>query len=156
MCANFQSRWTTLNFSAQICPKMDLGFEIQKTNVGVRISILTIPCVPIFRQNGQPWLFWPSLPKNEFWGQNFKNLSPGSQSAPQRYHECQFSFKMDNFRFFGLNLGKFPISCGILVLIRLRELVGGWNELDGGEWSWVEVDEAGWRWVHGSVIPHSF
>ena len=37
---------------AQICPKRKLGFEIQKTNVGIRISILQIPCVPIFRQNG--------------------------------------------------------------------------------------------------------
>ena len=29
-----------------------VGFEIQKTNVGIRISILKVPCVPIFRQNG--------------------------------------------------------------------------------------------------------
>ena len=90
MCANFQSKWTTLNFSAQIfpekdvgksnvgirinivetfcvpisakldnfeffgpnlqiCPKMDLGFEIQKTNIGTRIRNLEITCVPIFR-----------------------------------------------------------------------------------------------------------
>ena len=32
---------------------MDLGLEIQKTNVGIRIIILEIPCVPIFSQNGQ-------------------------------------------------------------------------------------------------------
>ena len=53
MCANFQSKLTTLNFLAQICQKMDLGLEIQKTNVGIRISIFEIPCMPIFRQNGQ-------------------------------------------------------------------------------------------------------
>ena len=35
---------TTLTFFAQICPKIDLGFEIQKTNVGIKISILEIPC----------------------------------------------------------------------------------------------------------------
>ena len=45
-------RRKTLTFSAQNCLKMDLGLEIQKTNVGIRISILEIPCVPIFRQNG--------------------------------------------------------------------------------------------------------
>ena len=32
-------------------PKMDLGFEIQKTNVRTRISNLEITCVPIFRQH---------------------------------------------------------------------------------------------------------
>ena len=38
-----------------------------------------------------------NLPKNEFWGRNFKNLSLDSESAPQIYHVCQFSVKMDNF-----------------------------------------------------------
>ena len=50
MCANFQAKQTALTFLAQICPKMDLGLQIQKTNVGIKISILEIPCVPIFRQ----------------------------------------------------------------------------------------------------------
>ena len=45
LCANFWSKWTTLTFSTKICPKMDLGFEIYKTNVGIRISILEMPCV---------------------------------------------------------------------------------------------------------------
>ena len=48
---------TTLTFLAQICLKRKLGFQIQKTNVGIRISILEIPCVPIFRQNRQHWIF---------------------------------------------------------------------------------------------------
>ena len=38
---------------AQICPKRNLGLEIQKTNVGIRINIHEIPCVPIFWQNKQ-------------------------------------------------------------------------------------------------------
>ena len=49
MCPNFQLKRTTLTFLAQIFPKRRLGFEIQKTNIGIRISILEIPCVPIFR-----------------------------------------------------------------------------------------------------------
>ena len=55
MClyANFLAKQTALTFSAQICPKMDLGLTIQKTIVGIRISILDIPCVPIFSQNEQ-------------------------------------------------------------------------------------------------------
>ena len=53
MCANFQLTQTALTFLAQICPKRKLGFEIQKTKVGKRISILEKPCAPIFGQNGQ-------------------------------------------------------------------------------------------------------
>ena len=49
VCANFQAKWTTLTFLVQICPKMDFGQEIQKTNLGIKISILEIACVPIFR-----------------------------------------------------------------------------------------------------------
>ena len=59
MCANFQSKWTALNFSAQICPKKDLGFEIEKNNVGIRINIVKTLCVSIFSQAGQ--LFWPKF-----------------------------------------------------------------------------------------------
>ena len=50
--------------------------------------------------------FGPNLPKNKFWGCNFKILSPDSESAPPRYPMCQLSVKIDNFEFLGLNLGK--------------------------------------------------
>ena len=50
----------------------------------------------------------PNLPKNGFWGQNFKNLSQDSESTPPTYLVSQVSVKMDNFEFFGLNLGKLP------------------------------------------------
>ena len=53
VCANFQVKQTALTFSAQICPKMDLGLTIQKTIVGIRLSILDILRVPIFSQNEQ-------------------------------------------------------------------------------------------------------
>ena len=53
-------------------------------------------------------IFGPNLPKNKLWGRNFKNLSLDSESAPPRYHVSEFSVKMDNFEFFGLNLGKLP------------------------------------------------
>ena len=53
LCANFQAKQTAFTFSVQIYPKMDLGLAIQKTIVGIRISILDIPCVPIFSQNEQ-------------------------------------------------------------------------------------------------------
>ena len=40
-----------MTFLAQISPKMDLGSEILKANVGIRISIVKMPCIPIFRKN---------------------------------------------------------------------------------------------------------
>ena len=52
MCANFQAKQTALAFSGQICQKK-IGFKIQKTNIGIRISILEILCMPSFKQNKQ-------------------------------------------------------------------------------------------------------
>ena len=130
MCADFQTKQTTLFFWAQICPKINLG------------------------------------------DRNFKNLSLDSESAPPRYRVSQFSFKMDNFEFCDLNLGKLPKHVRYLVSILLRALQragGGWNglvgggkswvevkmrwvQVDGAGWRWREVDGAAWRWVHGLVI----
>ena len=53
-------------------------------------------CMPIFRKNNQ----------NGFWGRNFKNLSPDSESAALRYYVHQFSDKTDNFEFLGPSLPK--------------------------------------------------
>ena len=72
--------------------------------------------------------FGPNLPRNEFWGQNFENLS--LESAPLIYHECQFLFKMDNFEFFGQSSGKLP-NC-------LRYFSS--NNVEGVAESWVEAE----------------
>ena len=100
MSTNFQAKQTTLNFWAQICPKMDFGFFI---------------CLD-------------------------------SESAPPRYHVSQLSVKMDNFKFFGLNLGKLPnymryFGSNIVegVTESLVEVDMSWVEMDGAGWSWVEV-----------------
>ena len=57
----FQAKRTTLTFLTQIFQKIGLGLEIQKNNVGIRISILEIRCIPIFRQNRQILLFRPKF-----------------------------------------------------------------------------------------------
>ena len=84
----------------------------------------------------------PNLPKNGFWGWNFKNLSLDSESAPPRCQVCQFSVKMDNFKFFGLNLGKLPDYYmryfGSYIVESVAE---SWVET---EMSWVDVNGAGW------------
>ena len=72
MCANFQLKQTNLNFLVQICLKRKLGFEIHITNVGIRISILEIPCVPIFRQNGQLWIFGSKFAQKWILGSKFQ------------------------------------------------------------------------------------
>ena len=72
----------------------------------------------------------PNLPKDGFWGKNFKNLNLDSESAPPKYHVNQFSVKMDNFEFFGLNLGKLPNY----------ERYFGSNIAEGVAESWVEAE----------------
>ena len=36
LCTNFQTKWTTLDFWAQICPKMNFGVGISKVYVWIR------------------------------------------------------------------------------------------------------------------------
>ena len=88
--------------------------------------------------------------KNEFWGQNFKNLSSDSESAPPRDHECQFSVKMENFSFFGPNLGKLPNYLRYFGSNNVEGVAKRWME---AEMNSVEVVGAGSRWVHGLAIP---
>ena len=109
MCSNFQTERTTLTFLAQICPKRIFGLEIQETYVGKRISILEISCLLIFRQNGQLWLFGSKFAQKWILGSEFRKSKSGfvtSKKSSPRYHLSQFSIKMDNFEFFGLNFGK--------------------------------------------------
>ena len=98
--------------------------------------------------------FGPNLPKNGFWGRNFKNLSPNSESAPPRYLVCQFSIKMDNFKFFGRNLRKWPNYVQYFgsnnvegVAASWVEAGMSWVEVNGARWMLVDVDRAGWRWI---------
>ena len=66
VCVHFQAKQAALTFSTQICPKMNLGFEIQKNNVGIIISILDIPRVSISVKIDNFDFFGPNLPKNGF------------------------------------------------------------------------------------------
>ena len=77
MCANFQPKQTTLTFLTQICLKSNLDLEIQKNNVGIRISNLEIPCVPVFRQNKQLWLYGPKFTQKWILGWQFQKSMSG-------------------------------------------------------------------------------
>ena len=143
MCVNFQLKRTTLTFLAQICPKRKLGFEIQKTNVGIRISIFEIPCVPIFRQNGQLWIFGPKFAQKWILGSEFQKSKSGFGINTSKI-TCAPVFSQNG------QLLIFRPKFGEIVQLRAifwfkycwgcyRELGGDWNELGGGGWSWVEL-----------------
>ena len=48
----------------------------------------------------------PTLPKNKFWGRNFKNLGSDLESASLRYYVNQFLDKRNTFEFLGPNFPK--------------------------------------------------
>ena len=77
LCTNFQLKRTTLTFLAQIYPKRKLRFKIQKTNVGIRISIFEIPRVPFFTQNWQLWVFGPKFAQKWILGSIFQKSKSG-------------------------------------------------------------------------------
>ena len=144
ICTNFQVRQTTLTFLAQICPKRKSGFEIQKTNVGLRISILEILCVPIFRQNGQLWIFGLKFAQKWILGSKFQKSKSGFginisniSCVPMFSKNGQLLIFQPKFREIAqLRAIFWPKYCRGCC----RELGGDWNELGGGGWSWVEVE----------------
>ena len=104
----------------------------------------------IFRLDGKLLILCPTLLINGFWGRNFENLSPDSESAPPKHHVCQFLVIMDKFQFSGLKLRKLPNYVQHLgsnnvegVAESSVEVEMSWVEVDGAGWSWVEVDGAG-------------
>ena len=143
MCTNFQTKRKALNFWAQICPKMDFGLKFQKSKSGCEISILEILRPPTLRQNRKLWNFGPKFTQKLILGSEFQKSKSG----------------------FGINTSNIPCvpifsQNGQLLIFRpkfgeiaqlraifwfnycwgwCRELGGGWNDLDGGEWSWVEA-----------------
>ena len=63
---------------------------------------------------------------------------------------------MNNFEFFGLNLGKLPNCMGYFVSNNIEGVAESWVE---AEMSWVEVDGAGgrlkwaeWRWMELGLV----
>ena len=86
----------------------DLGLEIQKSNIWIKISILEMLCVSIFRQNGNFLLFRPKFAQKLNLRSEFQNFKFGFGITTSIYHVCQLSVKMENFEFFSLSLEKLP------------------------------------------------
>ena len=106
MCTNFELKHTTLTLLAQICPKRKLRFEIQETNVGIRISIFEIPCIPIFRQNRRLRVFGPKFAQKWIFGSKFQKSKFGLEISILEILCAPIFRQNGNFEFLGPNLPK--------------------------------------------------
>ena len=133
-------------FLAQISPKRKLGFEIQKSNVGIRISFLEIRCAPIFRQNGQLWIFGPKFGQKWILGLEFQKSKSGFGISTSKI-PCVPIFSQYGHLNFRPKFGEIAQIRSIFWFKYCwgycKELGGGWNELGGGGWSCMAV----WRWM---------
>ena len=147
-----------MTFLAQICPKRKRGFEIQKTNVKIRISILEIPCVPIFRQNGQLWVFGPICAPKWILGSEFQKSKSGFGIYTSKISCVPIFSQNRQILIFHSKFGEIAQLRAIFWFKYCwgccRELGGGWNgqcrgwnELGGGVRSWLELRGGGWSWV---------
>ena len=137
MCANFQTKRTTFTFLAQICPKWFLGSEFQKLNVGLRISILEISCVPVFRQNGQFWLFWPKLTQKRLFGSEFQKSKFGFGISTSKIPWQRIFSQNGQLWIFR---PKFWKIAQLGAIFWFEYCWGCCRELGGDEWSWVEAE----------------
>ena len=152
MSANFHLKLITLTFGPKFAQKWLLGSNFQKSKSEFGISILVIPCTPIFGQNGQLWIFGPKFVQKSILGAEFQKST------------SRFGINTSNIPFvpiFSQN-GRpliFRPKFGEIAILRAifwfkycwgccRELSGGWNELGGDGWCWVEV-EMSWVEVDG-------
>ena len=172
MCANFKLKRTTLTFLAQICPKRKWGFEIQKTNVGIRISMLEMPYVPIFRQNEKLCIFGSKFAQKFILVSKFQKSKSGFGisileilCAPifRQNFGLKFAQKWILGSEFGINTSIIPCvpifsEEGQLLIFRSKfeEIAqlcaifwfkycwGCCRQLD---WDWNELSGGGWSWV---------
>ena len=151
MCANFQLKRTTLTFLAQICPKRKLGFEIQKTNVWIKISILEILCVPILRKNWQLWIFVPKFFQKWILESKFQKSKSGFGISTFKIPCVPIFNQSGQLLIFRPKFGEIAHLRAICWFKYCwgycRELGGGWTELGLGGWYWVELGAGGWSWV---------
>ena len=125
--------------------------KFQKSKSGFRISILEKLCVPIFRQNGELWIFGPKFVQIWILGSEFQKSKFGfginTSNIP-----CQFSVKMDNVWFFGLNLAKLPSYAQYFGSNIVEGVAESWVET---EMSWVEVEQP-FTVVRHKIVPKNF
>ena len=158
MCTNFQTKRQLWFFGLKFDQNWILGSKFQKSKSQFGISILEIPCVPIFGQKRQLWIFGHKFAQKWILGSEFQKFKSGINTANK---PCVPIFSQNGqLLIFGLNLGKFPnyvqyFGSNIVegVAESRVEVEMSWVEVDGVGSSWVEVNGTGWRWVQVLVIP---
>ena len=157
MCANFHLKLITLTFGPKFAQKWLLGSNFQKSKSEFGISILVIPCTPIFGQNGQLWIFGPKFVQKSILGSEFQKST------------SRFGINTSNIPFvpifsqngrpliFRPKFGEIAILRAIFwfqILLRVLQRAEWrlkwawwrWMVLGGG---WNELGRGGWWWVHG-------
>ena len=148
----FSDKMVNVTFLAQISPKMNLGLEIQKSNIGMKISNFEILYVPILSQ----------IDNFDFLGPNFDQ----KRILCSKFRKSKFRFGITSFKipcvsifsqkwqlwFFSLKLEKLPKCVRYFGSFNVASVAEIWVET---EMSGVDVDGAGWRRVHGLTIPNT-
>ena len=128
--------------------------EFQNINVGIRISIIEIACVPILRLNGQLWPFEPKFAQKWILESEFQKSKSGFGISTS-------SISWEPIFIQNGQLWNFRPKFGEITQLRVifwfeycwgccRELGGGWNELGGG---WNELGGAGWSaWFSNALL----
>ena len=135
-----------------------MGSKLHKSKPGFGINIPKILCVPIFRQNGELWIFGPKFAQKWILGLEFQNSKSGFGIKTCNTPCVPILSQNRQLLIFQPKFGEIAQLHAIIWFKYCwwccRELGGDLNELGGGGWSWVEaemswveVDSAGCRWM---------
>ena len=107
--------------------------------------------MPIFRQNGQLWLFYPKFSQKWIFRLTFQKSKSGFGIDTSKI-PCETIFSQNR------QLWTFPSKFGEIAQLHAifwfeycwgccKELGGDSNELSGGGWNWMELGGGGWSLV---------
>ena len=101
----------------------------------------------------------PNLPKNGFWGRNFKKSKSGFAINTSKIPYVSIFSQNGQLLVFHSKFGEIAHYVQYFSSNIVEGVAESWVEAKMSrvevEMSWVEVNGAGWRWVHGLVIPIS-
>ena len=122
---------------------MNLGLEIQKTNVGIKISILEIPRGPIFRQNGHFLLVRSKFAQILVLASEFQNFKSRFGISTTKIPYLPILSQTDNFDLFWVNLENLPNCIWYFGSNNVEGYAESWVKV---EMNWVDVDVDGSSW----------
>ena len=127
MCANFEVKRTNFTFQTKFAPKRFLESEFRSSKPGFGISTSNIPWLPIFRQNGQLWIFGQNWPK-KILGLEFRNSKPGFGISTSNIPWVAIFRQNGQLWISGLNLGKLPNFVRYFGYYNVEDVAETWVE----------------------------